>query len=116
MKQISQRLGVYRLTGEVLWYHRIQSGKAKVGSYYIKLAEEGTPDWIALIRGREEQIVCLFLEAKSDNGIVRDTQKTFMSKYGIKKDIHIMVIRDIKQLDTWVDTYAKDFVSSIGTI
>lgn len=111
MKQISQRLGTYKLCGEVVWYHRIQAGKAKIGSYYIQLAESGTPDYFALIRGRNDGLLALFIEAKSDTGVLRQCQNEFISKFMGKKDIYILVMRDISELDKWIDKHAKDFVN-----
>lgn len=112
IKQISNRLSILKMTGEVVWFHRIQSGKVKVGQYYIKLADSGTPDWFALIRNREDGLTGLFLEAKSDKGIISPAQLTWALKHR-KKDIHILIVRDIKELDAWIDKYAKNFVDGI---
>lgn len=111
MKQIGQRLSIYRLTGECIWHHRIQSGQAKVGEYYIRLAEAGTPDWFAIIRGRNNEILALFIEAKSDTGKLREIQQKFIDRFIGKADVHILIIRDIKDLDKWIGKYAKNFVN-----
>lgn len=111
MHQITQRLGIYKLCGEVIWFHRIQSGQAKVGAYYIKLAEAGTPDFFVLVRGRNDELVALFIEAKSDTGKLRSCQQGFINRFMGKKDVYILVMRDIKDLKEWMDKYAKDFVS-----
>ena len=111
MLQIKNRLGVYRLTGEVVWHHRIQSGKAQVGKYFINLAESGTPDYFSLIRMRDDSLGALFIEAKSDSGTLRQAQQEFINKFMGKKDVHILILRDIKELDKWIDKYAKDFVN-----
>ncbi len=113
MKQISQRLGTYKLCGEVVWFHRIQSGKAKVGQYYIQLADAGTPDWFVLIRMRNDTLGALFIEAKSDKGILRDCQQKFIDRFMNKRDVHILILRDINELDKWIDKNAKDFVNEL---
>lgn len=113
MKQISNRLGIYRLTGEVVWHHRIQSGMAKVGTYHIKLAEAGTPDYFVLIRGRNDELVALFIEAKSDTGKLRTMQVSFITRFMGKKDVYILVLKDIKDLDKFIDKYAKNFVDGL---
>lgn len=114
MKQISQRLSVYTLTGEVQWWTRLNSGKVKTyyGSF-IKLCDKNTPDFLALIRDRQDTITALFIEAKSDTGTVEKGQIAFADKYNRKDNIRVITLRDIKELDTWVDKYAKDYVASI---
>ena len=114
MKQIDQRLGIYQLSGAVIWYTRLNAGRIK--SYYgtyLRLAPKGTPDYIALIRSRQDNLVALFIEAKSDTGKVRDDQKIFISKYGTKEGIFVIVLKDIRDLDKWITKYAKNFVDSL---
>lgn len=114
MTQIKNRLGVYKCSGECIWFFRIPSGKAKVGTYYINLAEAGTPDYVALIRNREDNITVLFLEAKSDTGKLSSKQSDFMNKYNRKPGICVLEIRDINTLDVWIEKNAKDFVATIS--
>jgi hypothetical protein len=109
MSKISKRLDLYRFTGEVCWYSRLQCGKIRVGSYFVKMCDKGTPDWLALVRNREDRLTALFIEAKSDSGCLRKEQSEFIST-NTKHDIHILVCTDISQLITWIDKNAKDFV------
>lgn len=114
IKQIKNRLDLYRLTGEVEFYIRINSGSVKTyfGSY-VKLAAKGTPDFLALVRGREDKILALFLEAKSDTGKLRKEQEQFKQKYAYKEGFWFMELRDIKELDFWIEKNSKDFVNSL---
>ena len=113
MKQISKRLAVYKLTRGVLWYSRLQSGKAKVGAYYINLNEPGTPDWIALI-DTPNGLLGLFIEAKSDTGKLTKDQEKFYLKYNTGY-IQTIVVKNINELDSWILSHAKDFVSCLPT-
>lgn len=114
IKQIDDFLSVRHLTGEVEFYLRINSGNVKTyfGSY-IKLARKGTPDYLAFVRGREDKILALFIEAKSDTGKLRPEQEQFKQKYEHKEGFWFMECRDMLELHTWFDKYAKDFVQSL---
>ena len=112
MKQISQRLAIWKMSGEVYWYSRLQSGKAKVGSYYINLNEPGTPDWIALIR-TPNGLMALFIEAKSDKGKLTKDQQVFYIKHNISC-IQTIVLKDIKDLDTWILCHAVDMTKEMA--
>lgn len=111
IKQIHKRLAIYSLTGECEWYTRLQSGKVKLNKYFIKMCDPGTPDYLALVRGRNNNILALFIEAKSDNGKLRASQEEFKQKYGYKEGFWYLEIRDIVQLDNWFTKNAKDFVN-----
>ena len=112
MTQVKQRLSIYEMTGEILWYGRLNSLEVKtIYGGRIKGLPKGTPDWLALIRGRADNILALFIECKSDTGQVRPTQTEFINKYGTKEGVFVMILRDIRDLDKWIDKNAKDFVS-----
>ena len=114
MLQIKQRLELHEMTGEVLWYGRLNSLEVKtIYGGRIKGLPKGTPDWLVLIRNRQEGIMALFIEAKSDTGQVRPVQTEFINKYGTKEGVFVMILRDIKDLDKFIEKYAKDFVENI---
>lgn len=114
MKLIDQQLGIYEMSGEVAYWIRINAGRVKTyyGSY-LRLANKGTPDYLALIRNRQDNITALFIEAKSDTGKLRKDQKEFQIKYNKRKDINTITIKDIKELINWIEKNAKDFVSQL---
>jgi hypothetical protein len=117
MKQVKNRLSVYEMTGEVCWYGRLNS--LEVNTIYggrIKGLPKGTPDWLALIRGRNDNILALFIECKSDTGKIRTSQTEFINKYGTKEGVFVMILRDIKDLDKFILKHSKDFISCIGNI
>lgn len=107
---IKQRLSIYELAGNVLWYARLQAGRIRVGSYFVKMCDSGTPDYLALIRNRHDGITALFMELKSDTGKLRLEQKIFMEKYNRKEGIVVLTITDLKQLDDWIEKHSKDFI------
>lgn len=100
------------MTGEVEWWSRLNSGRVKTyyGSY-IKLCDKDTPDFLALVRGRNHPLLALFIEGKSDSGKLRSGQEIFKQKYAVKECFWYLEMRDIKQLDDWIDKNAKDFVA-----
>ena len=108
MAQVSQRLGVYKCTGDVLWYSRLQCGKIKVGYHWIKLCDKGTPDWLTLVRNKNNGITALFIECKSNKGKLRKEQEEFFEKYHKLKDIHVLVMTDILELDSMIDFIIPD--------
>ena len=114
MFQVKQALSVFELTGEILWYGRLNSLEVKtIYGGRIKGLPKGTPDWLALVRGRKNNILALFIECKSDSGQVRPSQTEFINKYSKKQDVFVIVIRDIKELDKWIEEYSKDFVEGL---
>lgn len=115
-KQICELLEVYKLTGECEWWIRLNSGHVKTyyGSY-IKLAAKGTPDFLALMRNRENSITALFIEAKSNKGKLRKEQVEFNNKYNHKSNLSVITITEIYHLKEWIDKYAKNFVSFLPT-
>ena len=113
MKQIKNSLDMYKMTGVVMWWERLQSGKIQVGRYWVRMSAKGTPDFVAVLRNREKNLSLLFIEAKSDTGQVRPDQMDFISKYNNGKDIHSIVVRDIKALDEFINKLGVDKLSEL---
>lgn len=108
---VQNRLSIYELTGEVVWWERLNSLKVKtIMGTWVQGCRKGTPDIIALIRNRESGITALFLELKSSTGKLRPEQVEFYDKYNKKKDVVVLTINAPFQLDHWIDKYAKDFI------
>lgn len=114
MFQVKNRLSVYEMTGEIIWQGRLNSLEVKtIYGGRIRGLPKGTPDWLALIRGRNNNILALFIECKSDTGQVRESQTKFINKYGTKEGMFVMVLRDIRDLDKFIDKHAKNFVDML---
>ena len=114
MKSIHQRLSIYEITGEVIWFGRLNSLKVKtITGKWVQGLPKGTPDWLALIRNRQDVVSALFIECKSDSGRLRKEQSLFHDKYNKKKGVFVIEIRDPKEFDNWIDKNAKDFVACI---
>jgi hypothetical protein len=114
MLQVKNRLSGYELTGNVLWYGRLNSLEVKtIYGGRIKGLPKGTPDWLVLVRGKFDSILALFIECKSDYGTVRPTQTEFIRKYGVKKGVSVIVLRDIKDLDEWINKYGIDITEGM---
>lgn len=113
MKQIRSRLSLWQMTGVVEWGERLQSGKIRVGHHFVTMSAKGTPDFVVVLRNRDRNLSLLFIEAKSDTGKVRPDQMAFISKYNNGKDIHSIVVRDIKTLDDFINRLGVDKVSEL---
>lgn len=113
MKQIKHRLELYKMTGVVEWWERLQSGKVRVGRCFVRMSAKGTPDFVVVLRNRSRNLSLIFIEAKSDTGQVRPDQMSFISKYNNGRDVHSIVIRDIKVLDEFIDRLGVDKVSEL---
>lgn len=111
IKSVTQKLAIYTLTGECIWWARLNSLKVKtIMGTWIQGCPKGTPDLIAIIRGRKDEIIVLFIECKSSTGAMRKEQNEFFDKYRKYKDVYLMTLIDISQLDDFINQYAKDYV------
>lgn len=113
MKQIKNGLVTYKLCKQVIWFTRLQGGKAKVGSYYINLSEPGTPDWVVIILGKNKELGVLFIEAKSDTGKIRQSQKEWHDKHIGHPLLWIITMVNISQLDDFMNNNSYDFTNDI---
>lgn len=111
-KQVDQALKSWRLTKVVEWYMRIQSGKVRLGAHFMKLADKGTPDYLALIRTKENNLAAVFIEVKSPTGQLGPNQIQF-AKDHIKKDIYVLEIRDVKDLNGFINDIGIDYIKDI---
>lgn len=114
VKQIDQDLSIRNMMGEVEWYTRLNSGKVRTqfGSW-IKLCESGTPDFIALVRNKQNGITVLFIEAKGEGGSLRTEQIRFAEVHNKKKDFFVIKVDDISQLRTFINEIAVDKLEEI---
>lgn len=111
--QIKKRLSVYEFTNQIIWFTRLNSGSIKTyfGSH-IKLCDKGTWDWVVAIRDIDKGISLLFIEGKSDTGKLLPHQILFMKKYN-KKDVFFLVVRNITELDAFIDLNCYNFVGDL---
>lgn len=114
MKQIEIALVTSKLTGEIVYYSRVNSGNIKTyyGSY-VKLADKGHPDYVVVIRDKSNGLSLLFVEAKSETGKLSPDQIKFRDKYVDAPNIYYHVCRDIKQLNKLISSIAIDTMSEI---
>ena len=73
------------------------------------MCDKGTPDFLALVNGKEG-LIALFIEAKSESGTLRPEQMAFMTKYQSHPYINMLVLKDIYKLNEYIDLYAVDMV------
>ena len=108
IKEIRQRLEAYSITGEVEWWERLQSLKIRHHGNWIQGCAKGTPDFIALIRGENKELIAIFIEAKSPKGMLRPEQAQFADKYNKKKDIYVLKVTNSSQLVGFINEYGID--------
>lgn len=112
--QIRHCLDGYKISGIVLWWGRLNSGKIKVSyKQYIHLMPKGTPDYLALIRNKKGGITAMFIEAKSDIGKINKDQIDFANKYISIMDIFVSIIRDIKTLEHYINNIGIDTIKQM---
>lgn len=112
IKEIDKCLSVRNMTGEVEWYSRLNSGRVRtVYGSYIRLCEEGTPDFLAIIRNKEKNLTVLFIEAKGQGGKLRTEQIRFAEIHNKKKDFKVIKITDIADLKNIINELAIDTVN-----
>lgn len=113
MQQIKSRLNLWQMTGDVVWWTRLQSGSINLGQRWVRLAEKGTPDFVAVIRNKQQNIAVLFIEAKSLKGKLTLEQKEFNHKYNKYKDVFVATVDHIDCLKSIVNTLAYDRLQDI---
>jgi len=64
MKKVLRRLENLTMTGDIVWYSRLNSGKINVGRAWVQLCKAGTPDIIAIVKCDNGKIATLFIECK----------------------------------------------------
>jgi len=104
-KQIREKLELFESCGVIKWFERLNTGKVKTlyGSY-LQLCREGTPDWIVILKNKQDKIAVLFIEAKSDIGLKqhREGQDDFMDKYN-QNGLKVIRTADIKDIIKFID-------------
>lgn len=108
MAEIKICLDSWSVSGDVIWWERLQSLKIRHQGYWIKGCKSGTPDFIAIIRNCEDNISVLFIEAKSDTGQLRPEQKLFASKNTVK-DVYCITARCRKDVSDILLSITKEF-------
>ncbi len=115
MSGVKRRLEIYKQTGEVINAHRLNSGTVRnsfTGSW-VRLGDKDTPDWLALIRGNNNEVIAVYIECKSPTGKLTAGQSKFADKFNKLKDIFVLKVTHPKQLDDFIKEYAIDTVKSL---
>lgn len=118
MKSVHQRLTVWRMSGEVINFHRLNSGKVRnmhTGSW-INLGEKDTPDWIVMLRNTNKNITVIYIECKSDTGKLTPGQLVFYAKYNKLDDVYVIKITDIKDLDNFINIHSVNRINELDSI
>ena len=103
LKSIENRLEMLKFKGDIIWSLRINSGMARSGSSYIKLAPAGTPD-LCVIVNCGNHIGLLFIEVKRPGVTkLRYEQSEFFKSMEGKPMTLCVVINDPGQLYQAID-------------
>lgn len=89
------------------WVIRLNSGMAKRGARFIRLAEKGTPDLLVLQKGAAPG----FLELKTDTGTVSEDQIAWHERarsFGINIAVVTSVKQAIETVKSWVSDKEKN--------
>lgn len=110
MGNVKETLESHKFSGSVIHYHRINSGLIK-NSYtgsWVRMDKKGTPDWLVIVRNKENNISIIYIECKSEHGKQTKEQIEFQNKYSKQKDIYYLVIRDINELKAVINKVSYD--------
>lgn len=100
LKDVGKLLDLHEFHRTVVWYERLNSGKVKVFGNWIKLCREGTSDYVAIIRNRDNSLTLLFIECKRGDGkgYLRPAQEEFRDRYSSEKDVLYVLVNDALHL------------------
>ena len=107
-KSLKENLELYEYHKTILWWERLQSGKVQtVHLGWINLCRKGTPDWIVAYLDKQKHLALLFVEGKSDSGMMvkRQTQDDFAAKYPFFKIIRTNMVDEVK---SFIETNSYD--------
>lgn len=76
LKAVKEYLDVMERLGRVVWWTRMQSGALKIGSRYIRMSREGTPDIHGLLKGGRP----FYIEVKGSDGKASPGQLEVLGK------------------------------------
>ena len=109
-RDVRNCLDTWSISGVVLWHMRINSGSVRSihSGRWLKLAEKGTPDHIAIVLSRYKKILVVFIEVKTDKGRLTNEQALFADKYNKYDDFYVLKITDRKQLDVFLSEHGID--------
>lgn len=116
LKSVGQRLSTWEMSGEVVWYERLQCGRVKTAyGSWVNMCRSGTPDYVAIIRNKTKNLDLLFLECKraDGRGKLSDVQITFQNKYRNVENVHYLIIDHPDYVDVYIDNIAFDQIKDI---
>jgi len=98
LRKVLNKLETLQMAKVIIWFSRLNSGKACVGKSWIQFCKAGTPDIISII-DCIDKIVVLFIECKR-TGVkkIRFEQEQFFDQMKEEIGIYCTVINDPEQL------------------
>ena len=80
---------------------------------WVQGCAKGTPDFLFLMLDKNHMPRSVFIEAKSEFGQLRPEQKAFRDKYKDHPYISVLLVRDIKELDDYIEANCLDRVAML---
>lgn len=94
LKKIILKLKLLEITGDVIWWQRLQSGR--FGK--VTIGKAGTPDLVAVINQRNGSVAVVFIEVKKSGEVKkRFEQNEFFKKMEGKPKVKCSLINDPDQ-------------------
>ncbi len=105
-KSVVNDLKFYQISGEVVWWTRLNSGKIKTEwGAWVNLCDPGTPDFIVLTRNN----IVLFLETKRTGKEKLDVnQKAFFERMAKYPFVKCFVVNEKNQVSKLIKTRRED--------
>lgn len=114
-KEVKIALSSLEEEGAVLWYTRLNSGKAQtVHGTWLQLCKNGTADFIALLP-IEGGILPYFIETKSDKGRQTPAQLQFQEKVEACGCLYEL-IRDVKDMRITVEKITSFHKNKLASV
>jgi hypothetical protein len=114
--EVKKALELLELTGDVLWYERLNSGTIQNGNQFIWLCRSGTPDFISVFIDKDGNLMVCFIEVKraDKKANYSDNQKEFVCKYEWKhKNIIVLLVQSGDQVKKEILSRSYDRVRHI---
>lgn len=115
-RDIKSVLSSLQLTGDIIWWSRLQAGKVQVGGCWIHLCEDGTWDFACVFKNKIGNLSFMFIESKRDDKPpkIRDSQERFYDKYGGKhKDMLFTVANNADSLKKYILSLCHNRIQDI---
>lgn len=110
-KKLKETLELFEYHKIIEWWERLQSGKVQtVNMGWVQLCRKSTPDWIVTFYNQQGNLLILFIEGKSDSGmlIIKEGQVEFEDKFNSKRDFKVIRTNSVEDVKNFILANTED--------